>query len=106
MKVRFFRAATLLTAVLACAPAFGQVANYPLKPVRMVIPYPPGGAVDALARAVSYELTKVCAAVIALVQSSSMFVVARNFPVNTIAELIAAAKAKPGAINFGRWGIA
>ena len=163
MKVRFFRAATLLTAVLACAPAFGQVANYPLKPVRMVIPYPPGGAVDALARAVSYELTKVWgqpvvvegrpgaagvtaavavarsvpdgytifftdqvplaiapfiqrdlpydpakdfAAVIALVQSSSMFVVARNFPVNTIAELIAAAKAKPGAINFGSWGIA
>lgn len=166
MKARLFRAATVLTAALACAPAIAQVAtqvaSYPLKPVRMVIPFPPGGAVDALARAVGNELSKIWGqpvlidgkpgaggvtaavavahsapdgytiymtdevpltitpflqrdlpydpvkdftAVIALVQSSSMFVVPRDFPVNTISELIAAAKAKPGAINYGTWGI-
>ena len=162
MKAHILRVAALLAAALACAPAIGQVAAYPVKPVRIVIPFPPGGAVDALARGVGNELTKIWGqpvliegkpgaggvtaavavvnsapdgytiymtdevpltitpfmqrdlpydpvkdftAVIALVQSSSMFVVPRDFPANTIAELIAAARAKPGAINYGTWGI-
>ncbi len=166
MKARFFRVAAVLAAALACAPASAQVptqvATYPLKPVRLVIPFPPGGSVDSLARAISNEMTRLWgqavvvegkpgaggvtaaaavahsapdgytifmtdqapltitpfmqrdlpydpvkdfAAVIALVQASSLVVVPGNYPVNTIPELIAAAKAKPGAINFGSWGI-
>src|SRR3972149_1969866 len=57
MKNRFFRVVTALTAALACAPAIGQVATYPVKPVRIVIPYPPGGAGDVFARAIANELS-------------------------------------------------
>ena len=160
MKHRFMCAAVLTTAALICSPVIGQ--SYPVKPVRMVIPFPPGGAVDALARGVGNELSKIWGqpvliegkpgaggvtaavavvnspadgytiymtdevpltitpfmqrdlpydpvkdftAVIALVQSSSMFVVPREYPANNIAELITAAKVKPGAINYGTWGV-
>jgi tripartite-type tricarboxylate transporter receptor subunit TctC len=162
MKARFFRAAAVLTAALACAPAVAQVGAFPVRPVRMVIPYVPGGAVDILARASGSEMSRIWgqpvivdnraggggviaatavarspadgytifmtdqpplaitpflqrdlpfdpvkdfAAVIGLVQSYSILVVPNNFPANSVAELIAVARAKPGAINFGSWGV-
>ena len=58
MNGRFIRAALVLIAVLVCSAAIGQVVTYPLKPVRIVIPFPPGGSVDALARGLGNELTK------------------------------------------------
>jgi len=47
-----FLAASLL---LAAGPAFGQ---YPTKPVRIIVPYPPGGTTDILARLVAKGLTE------------------------------------------------
>ena len=41
---------------LLCAGAMAQ--TYPVKPVRIIVPYAPGGAVDIVARAVGQELTK------------------------------------------------
>ena len=38
---------------LACAPAF---ADYPAKPVKIVVPYPPGGTSDILARFIGAQL--------------------------------------------------
>ena len=35
--------------------------NYPVRPVRIVVPYPPGGAVDAVARIVGLRLSEVFA---------------------------------------------
>jgi len=163
MKIRRFSAATVLSAALACAPVFGQAPAYPVKPVHIVIPYPPGGSVDVFARSIANELSRLWgqpvvidgkpgaggvtaasgvahsapdgytifmtdqgpltiipflqrdlpydpikdfAAVIGLTQSSGIVVVPSNSPVNTIADLIAAAKTRPGAINYGTWGVA
>ena len=47
-------AAALLGA--AALPAHAQ--NYPTKPVRFIVPFPPGGPVDATARAITFKLSE------------------------------------------------
>ena len=51
---RFLRA-VLMTLLLA-APAYAQT-NYPQKPVRVIVPFPPGGSNDALCRIVGDKLS-------------------------------------------------
>src|SRR5687768_14491590 len=46
-----------LAAVLACAAVHAQ--GYPLKPVRIISPYPPGGLGDLLPRAIAAGLTEI-----------------------------------------------
>lgn len=47
--------AACLFAVALCGPA---VADYPERPVVLVVPYPPGGAADTLARIIARHLTE------------------------------------------------
>jgi tripartite-type tricarboxylate transporter receptor subunit TctC len=54
--LRSFLAAMALTALCA-APALAQDA-FPSKPVRIFVPYPPGGAVDIVSRTLGDELAK------------------------------------------------
>jgi tripartite-type tricarboxylate transporter receptor subunit TctC len=53
MKRRSFLS-TSLAATAFATPAFAQ--SYPNKPVRMIVPFPAGGATDILARALSIKL--------------------------------------------------
>ena len=57
--VRRIAAATLfaVSALAAAAQAFAQ-ANYPMRPIRMVVPYPPGAGTDFTAREVGGAFSK------------------------------------------------
>jgi tripartite-type tricarboxylate transporter receptor subunit TctC len=45
-----------LPSILGCASAAAQ--GYPSKPIRLVVPYPPGGPLDIMARAIGQKLTE------------------------------------------------
>ena len=48
------RHALLGTAALIAAPAsFAQASAWPSRPIRIVVPYPPGGSSDIIARSIS-----------------------------------------------------
>jgi tripartite-type tricarboxylate transporter receptor subunit TctC len=49
---------TLLIASAACLPAFNAQAAYPERPVRMIVPFPPGGANDIVARMLAQRLAE------------------------------------------------
>ena len=46
------------TAALAAAGAIAQPAEWPAKPLRIVVPYPPGGSSDIIARSISQPLSE------------------------------------------------
>jgi tripartite-type tricarboxylate transporter receptor subunit TctC len=154
------RRAAALFALLAGMGAT-QAQTFPVKPVHILLPVPPGGLQDSLARAMAPELGKRwgqpvvvenragangiisadavakaapdghmiwmgtmvqlsndllnrkmpfdpvrdLAPVIALVESGSMLVSSVQHPARNLQELIAAARAKPGDINYGSFGV-
>jgi tripartite-type tricarboxylate transporter receptor subunit TctC len=44
-------------ALIALVPAIGLAQDFPSKPIRIIVPYPPGGTADALPRMVAEKLT-------------------------------------------------
>jgi tripartite-type tricarboxylate transporter receptor subunit TctC len=145
-------------ALAAALPALAQ--DWPNRPVRMVVSYPPGGGADVVARLLApklsqslgqqfvvenrggaagvigaevvakappdgytilldasahgvnpalqaklpYDTMKDLAAVSLLVRVPNIVVVTPSLPVNSIKELIALAKARPGSLSFGSSG--
>ena len=47
-----------LCILLGLAGSIGAQQSYPVKPIRLIVPYPPGGPTDLIARAVSEQLAK------------------------------------------------
>ena len=43
---------------LAAAPAFGQAAKYPNRPIKIIVPVAPGGGVDLLARSIGARMSE------------------------------------------------
>jgi tripartite-type tricarboxylate transporter receptor subunit TctC len=56
--MRLFRIIVALLAAMLCA-GVAHAQAYPVKPVRIVVPFPPGGGADALARILSPKLTEI-----------------------------------------------
>jgi len=51
-------AACLTGALGVAAPAWAQANAFPTKPIRIIVPYPPGGLVDPVARVLAQKLTE------------------------------------------------
>ena len=50
----------LIASVLSCiCPGFVSAQDYPYKPIRLVVPFPPGGGTDGVARTLSQRLAEV-----------------------------------------------
>jgi len=152
-------------AILIAGALFSQsvaFAQYPARPVHVVVPYPAGGAVDAFARVLSQKLSELWgqqvivdnrpgastmigadqvaksspdgytllltaeltlvtvpylhekipydplkdfAPITALVSATQALVVNPSLPVNAVKDLLALAKAKPGELSYGSFGI-
>jgi tripartite-type tricarboxylate transporter receptor subunit TctC len=161
MSARFLRHGLLPILVFCWGAAFAQPPVFPSKPVRLILPVPPGGLQDAFARAIGQELARVwrqtivvdnrsgasgiIAAeavarsapdgytllmtdnvtwmtnhflrklpydsikdflpVVGLVQAGNVLVTAPQFSAKTLQELIELARAKPGELNYGSFGM-
>lgn len=148
-------------ATLLLLPFLALAQGYPARPVRVIVPYPPGGATDVMARIIAQKLnetwpqamvvenkpgasgtvgSEVVAkspadgytlllqgtqhainlslykqlpydtlrdfAVVAYVASAPfLLVVHPSVPANSVAELIAYIRAKPGGLNYGSSGV-
>ncbi len=57
MKKRKFLALATASSLTAFASSFASAQTYPGKPIRLVVPFPPGGATDLFARTVSQKLS-------------------------------------------------
>lgn len=156
-----FRICAALATFLVCSTSALAQQSFPAKPVRLLIPYAAGGAVDILGRTLGDELSKrwkqpvvienrtgaggtIASAVVAksapdgytlvivasghainpylyqnlpydtfkdfrpislLGSSPNMMLVAANSPFKTLADVLAAARAKPGSLSYGMSGI-
>ena len=56
MKKRLFASILGIGMLLSISMAWGQASSFPNRPVHIVVPFPPGGAVDPIARVVGQKL--------------------------------------------------
>ena len=158
MRVPYFVWMIVSAAAIAVAPA--AQAQYPAKPLRLIVPFPPGGGTDAMARVLApklgesigqqvvvdnrggagatigteiaaksapdgytlllmtitnaigmslypnlkYDLVRDFAPITRLATTPHVIVVHPSVPVKTVKELIALAKARPGALAYSSSG--
>ena len=162
MRIFLPRLARPLAAMLAFAPLVAAAQGFPSKPVRFIVPFPPGGATDISARIVGQKLSEMWGQTVVIenrggaggnvgaaeaakatpdgytlffpsgsvmtanehiyanmnvrperdfipitnvVRGAQVIAVPENSPYKTLKDLIAAAKANPGKLNYGHAGI-
>jgi tripartite-type tricarboxylate transporter receptor subunit TctC len=155
-------AACLCLAAAATAATLAQAANYPSKPITIIVPASPGGVTDMLARILAkhfiadwgaevivenkpgannqvaaeyvahqpgdgstlfigpettfivnpalyahlaYDPVKDFTPIVGLAQIDHALILNPSVPANSVKELIALAKAKPGQLNYGTYGV-
>ena len=54
VAIRLFLAVFLVPLLAAAGPSFGQ--SYPARPIKLVVPFPPGGPLDLAGRAIGAKL--------------------------------------------------
>jgi tripartite-type tricarboxylate transporter receptor subunit TctC len=158
MRRRLF---VILAGILLAASSSGHAQSYPAKPIRLICPFPPGGAVDIASRAIAAEMSKTIGQAVvvenkpgaggniggteaarsapdgytifmttsginainpalyakmpfdpnkdlvpvsALVSLSNVLVVNPSVKANSVADVIAMAKAQPGSMNYASSG--
>ena len=116
------RAFMVGTAAAAFAPAPALAQDYPIRPVTLIIPFPPGGSTTIVIRSVSDKLGEalgqqividnragaggtVGTRALARSEPDGYTIGLGSFPPKTLQELIAYAKANPGKVSFGSAGI-
>ncbi len=108
---------------LACAAGWAHAQPYPAQPIRLIVPWPPGGGVDTSARIIAQPLSQRLGQNIHLYPKlpfeplrdfepigyvtsvPNILVVPGNASVSTAQELIAAARANPRKLNYGSAGV-
>ena len=58
MRRAGLRGAALLMALLAAVPLSTLAQDFPSRPVRFIVPFPPGGPVDTVARALAQKVSE------------------------------------------------
>jgi tripartite-type tricarboxylate transporter receptor subunit TctC len=91
MTTNLNRRTLLLAGAAAALPAFAQ-SPYPTRPIRMIVPYPPGGTADAIARALGERLS---------VQMGQQVVVENKSGASGTIGIDAVAKAAPDGYTLG-----
>src|SRR5712692_9607056 len=115
--------ALLLVGLLAVT---AQAQDFPTKPIKMVVPYAPGGLPDTMTRIIGPKMSESLGqqtinphlfkqlpydplkdlAPVSLIGSTALFLVLEaSIPANDFKELVALAKARPGSMNYGSSGL-